>query len=87
MQLHVRGRRFSIRAYVRFTLNHLFHRKGRRYKFRCTVSREKAPRRNQNIYSQHESATGVYLVVDGKVRVSRNTFGGNRLPRRHLSER
>lgn len=36
-------------------------------------------KKNQTIYSQHESATGVYLVVDGKVRVSRNTFGGNRL--------
>jgi CRP-like cAMP-binding protein len=36
-------------------------------------------KKNQIIYSQHDSATGVYLVIDGRVRVSRNTYGGNRL--------
>src|SRR4051812_23877095 len=36
-------------------------------------------KKNQIIYSQHESATEVYLVVDGKVRVFRTAYGGKRL--------
>ena len=36
-------------------------------------------KKNQVIYSQHEPAAGFCLVVDGKVRVFRKTYGGNRL--------
>jgi CRP-like cAMP-binding protein len=34
-------------------------------------------KKKQTIYSQHEPATQLYLVVDGKVRISRIAHGGN----------